>query len=154
MSNKLSTLFGISTLLICLFSSLGHAADTATDTEAKTNKTITVNVAIDENLAPKNASDWVLYVYAARPNTRIPLSYHKTTLDKLPLEITLDESMFILPTQTMNDVNEVVVIAKASKGEYTHKRNNEDLIGFSKHVSFERSPKQSVNVYINNNDKP
>jgi hypothetical protein len=154
MFNKSFSLFGISTVLMLLLSSQGYAEDTTTNSELKTNKTITVNVAIDEDLAPKNASEWVLYIYAARPNTRIPLSSHKTTLDKLPLEITLDESMFILPAHTMKDVSEVVVIAKASKGEYTHKRNTEDLIGYSKPVSFESGPKQSINVEINENDKP
>jgi hypothetical protein len=154
MSNKPLSLFGISTVLMLLLSPLGYAADTTTNRELETNKAITVIVTIDENLIPTNASEWVLYVYAARPNTRIPLSSHKTTLDKLPLEITLDESMFILPAHTMKDVSEVVVIAKASKGEYTHKRNTEDLIGYSKPVSFESGPKQSINVEINENDKP
>lgn len=153
MFNKLSRLFGISTVLLFLLNSLSYAADTTTSTELKTNKSITVNVTIDENLAPENASEWTLYVYAARPNTRIPLSSYKTTLDKLPLEITLDESMFLLPAHTMKGVSEVVVVAKASKGEYTHKRNTEDLIGYSKTVSFASSPKQSINVEINENDK-
>lgn len=154
MSNTLSRFFRISTVLMFLLSSLCYAADTTTNSELNTNKSITVNVAIDENLAPENASEWVLYVYAARPNTRIPLSSYKTTLDKLPLEITLDESMFLLPAHTMKGVSEVVVVAKASKGEYSHKRNTEDLIGYSKTISFSSSPQQSINVEINENDEP
>lgn len=134
MHNKLSSLFTISTILMCLFSSLAHATDT--ESNSKTSKAITVNIAIDENLVPNNANDWSLYVYAALPNTRTPLSFHKTTLDKLPLEITLDESMFLLPTHTIKDVNEVVVVAKASKSEDAHKKSDADLIGISKNISF------------------
>jgi len=116
-------------------------------------KTIEVQVNIDESLVPDNAGNWPLYVYAARPNTRMPLSSFKGKFSDLPIKITLDETMYLLPELTLKDAEEVVVVAKVSKSLDPHKKSPEDLIGFSEVLSFKGTNSHQIELEIDQRDK-
>ena len=120
--------------------------------DSSSPKSIEVEVSVDASLLPINAEQWPLYVYAARPNTRLPLSSFKGKLSDLPLTVTLDESMFLLPELTLKDAEEVVVVAKASKNKDPHKKSPQDLIVFSDIVSFSDDNALTVKLEINQRD--
>lgn len=116
-------------------------------------KSIEVNVDVSKSLIPENAENWPLYVYAARPNTRMPLSSFKGKFSDLPLKIALNESMYLLPELTLKDAEEVIVVAKVSKSLDPHKKSTEDLIGFSGILSFKDSKTHKIVLTIDQNDQ-
>lgn len=116
-------------------------------------KSIEVKVDVSKSLIPENADNWPLYVYAARPNTRMPLSSFKGKFSDLPINITLNESMYLLPELTLKDAEEVVVVAKVSKSLDPHKKSAEDLIGFSEVLSFKDSKTHQIVLTIDQNDR-
>ncbi|WP_196138349.1 hypothetical protein [Aliikangiella sp. G2MR2-5] len=122
-------------------------------TLSPTGKTIKVSVSIKQNLLPEKSDGWPLYIYAARPNTRLPLSSYKGKVSDLPISITLDESMYLLPELTLKDAKQVVVVAKISKSTDPHKKSEQDLIGFSRIVSFDQGLNQQVSLVIDQTDK-
>ena len=68
-----------------------------------------------------------VYVYAATPGSKLPLSYHQTSTDKLPIKIVLREDMYLLPSHTMKGADELVVIAKLSASGDPHKTEPGDV---------------------------
>ena len=103
---------------------------------AQTDRQITVAVNISADVLPDNADHWTVYIYAALPNTRLPLAALRTTLDKLPLIVELKQAMFLLPTHTLNDFEQVVVSVTVSKNSDPHQHSAFDLIGKSPQLSF------------------
>ena len=86
----------LSSVFLMLSTSLVHA-DSAQDSARK----VIVDVQIDKAIMPADAENWTLYVYAAKPTTRLPLANYKGKLSELPKKITLTESMYLLPEQTL-----------------------------------------------------
>ena len=141
--------------LITLLFSLQFTAYAESTTEEKSQQTlrkITVDVAIEQTLMPKDAKDWILYIYASQPDARVPLALAKTTLDKLPMTTTLNESMYLLPHLTLKQAEDIVIIAKATKSDNPHRKSKEDMIGYSQSVSFASGSHQTTQVTINNQD--
>ncbi|WDE00762.1 hypothetical protein [Thalassomonas actiniarum] len=118
----------------------------------KGSRAITVQVNIAQHLLPEDADNWTLYVYAAQPNTRLPLANFKGKLSQLPGEVILDESMYLLPHLTLRQAEEVVIVAKASKSKNPHKKSAEDVIGYSGALNFSLADKLEASVTIDQND--
>ena len=114
---------------------------------------IDVDVSIAADLMPDDAELWTLYVYAARPDTRLPLSNFKGKLNDLPKHITLTQSMYLLPHLTLKQADEVVIVAKATKSKNPHQKSAEDLIGYSSKVSFALGAAQTARVEIKSADQ-
>lgn len=119
---------------------------------AQSPRQITVAVDIESEFLPAKPQDWTVYIYAAQPDSRLPLAALKTTLDKLPLQVTLKQSMFLLPTHTLNDFEQVVVSVTVSKDSDPHKHSAQDMIGRSNLVSFELSDELSLTVIVDQLD--
>jgi len=124
----------------------------ANDESAPARK-INVDVSVAAELMPEDAEQWILYVYAARPDTRLPLSNFKGKLSELPKQVTLTESMYLLPHLTLKQAEEVVVIAKATKSKNPHQKSPEDLIGYSAKLSFASGAAQTARVEIKGADQ-
>lgn len=129
------------TCLLCVFS-LASSADSTP------MRKVVVDVKVAKNLLPADAELWTLYVYAAKPNTRLPLSNYKGKLSELPKTITLTESMYLLPHLTLKQAEEVVVIAKATKSKNPHEKSNKDLIAFSLPLSFDAGNEIKTSIEI------
>jgi hypothetical protein len=119
---------------------------------AQPPRQITVAVDIESELLPAKPQDWTVYIYAAKPNSRLPLAALKTTLDKLPLDVILKQSMFLLPTHTLGDFEQVIVSVTVSKDSDPHKHSAEDLIGRSSLLSFELSDELNTAVRVDQLD--
>ncbi|WDE09170.1 hypothetical protein SG34_030875 [Thalassomonas viridans] len=132
-------------LPLCTFSAQADEAK-------KGHRTIAVQVKMAQNLTPVDAELWTLYVYAAKPNTRLPLANFKGKLSQLPTEVLLDESMYLLPHLTLKHTEEVVIVAKASKSKNPHQKSNEDLIGYSGPLSFSSGDKLATSIVIDRHD--
>ena len=114
---------------------------------------ITVDVSIDKNMLPDDAEKWTLYVYAAKPNTRLPLSNFKGKLSQLPMKVELKQNMYLLPHLTLKQAEDVVIVAKATKHKNPHNKDGTDIMGFSPAISFENANKLKAQVTIDQMDK-
>ncbi|TQV88741.1 c-type cytochrome biogenesis protein CcmI/CycH [Aliikangiella coralliicola] len=142
--------FKIIFLSILVFSALNLPVN-AQEKESN-SKSLEITVSVKKELMTKSKKDWSLYVYAARPNTRLPLSSFKAKLGDLPMKITLDESMYLLPDLTLKNAQEVIVIAKASESSDPHHKSPNNLIGKSKVLSFSDSQNLSLSIVIDRKD--
>jgi len=143
----------IALLSLCFSATIFAHADTEKAAEKKqTLREVSVDVSINSELMPENPKEWILYIYASQPGARLPLALAKTTLDKLPMKTTLNESMYLLPHLTLKQAEDIVIIAKATKSDNPHRKSKEDMIGTSQGVSFASGPHQSTNVVIDNQD--
>lgn len=114
---------------------------------------ITVQVDIKAGLRPNDADDWVLYVYASKPGERLPLANFKGKLSQLPSEIVLHQSMYLLPHLTLQQAENVVIVAKATKSKNPHQKSADDIIGYSKPVTFKSGSHQTISMSIDQHDK-
>ena len=119
----------------------------------KSSRSITVQVGIHKDLVPSDAEDWVLYVYASKPDARLPLANLKGKLSQLPSEVVLHQSMYLLPHLTLQQAESVVIVAKATKSKNPHQKSADDIIGYSMPVNFDSGPHQAINMTINQHDK-
>ena len=126
---KVALLF--STVVLMVFTSLGQAESVQGGA-----RKVVVDVKIDKTIMPVDADNWTLYVYAAKPTTRLPLANYKGKLSELPKEITLTESMYLLPEQTLRQAEKIVINVKATKNKNPHVISDEDLLAFSKPLAF------------------
>ena len=125
----------------------------STFTYAQTDRQITVAVDIVADVMPDKANHWTVYIYAALPDKRLPLAALKTTLGKLPITVKLKQSMFLLPTHTLNDFEQVVVSVTVSKDADPHKHSGFDLIGKSPQLSFADSDSITAVVTVDRLDQ-
>ncbi|NMP32502.1 hypothetical protein HII17_13110 [Thalassotalea sp. M1531] len=116
-------------------------------------RAVKVAVDIDKSLLPSDAENWILYVYASKPGARLPLANFKGKLSQLPLNVTLNESMYLLPHLTLKQAEDIVIIAKTTKSDNPHQKSSEDLIGYSNGLSFKDNAKLSTSVTIDQRDK-
>jgi len=79
-------------------------------------KSIHVSVDLDPALASVVAPGDTLFVYArATEGPRMPLAIARVTASELPLTVTLDESMAMMPNMTLATFEQVTVEARISK---------------------------------------
>ena len=73
-------------------------------------------VSIDSTMLEKAAPTDTVFVFAkARSGPPMPLAAFKTTVDQLPMEVTLDDSSAMMPQMKLSLFDEVVVSARVSK---------------------------------------
>lgn len=83
---------------------------------ATTQKQITVSITISDALQAKRKPGDVLYVFARLPDgPKMPLAIQRIADAKFPLQITLDESMGMMPQMSLATAEQVVVGARISQ---------------------------------------
>ncbi len=92
------------------------ATQTTATTGAVTGPSIEVNVALDESLWSKADVKSTLFVYAkAVTGPPMPLAVKRLSVGALPVTVTLDDSMAMMPTMRLSNFPEVTVGARISK---------------------------------------
>jgi len=82
---------------------------------ADTNSGITVEVALAPELAERAAPGATVFVYAkAAAGPPMPLAVQRVTVADLPLTLTLDDSMAMMPAMRLSGFPEVIVGARVS----------------------------------------
>jgi cytochrome c-type biogenesis protein CcmH len=89
-------------------------------TESKTavanGKSIRVSVALDDKFKTTANPEDVVFIYAQpAQGGKMPLAVVKKQVKDLPLEITLDDSMAMMPSMTISSVSNVQISARISK---------------------------------------
>jgi cytochrome c-type biogenesis protein CcmH len=95
-------------------SSAGASASVSSGTQAGLN--ITGRISLAAALKDKASPADMVYVYASPANgDRMPLAIFKSTVAKLPLNFTLDDSTAMLPERKLSGAGEVILKARISK---------------------------------------
>ncbi len=108
---------------------------------------ISLSVSIDDELEDAFSEDDVLFVYAqAIGGSPMPLAVYRTEAGALPLEVTLDDTLAMMPTHKISDFDEVKIQARISKSG-TAEVSSGDLIGVIENVQVLET--QALNLQIN-----
>jgi len=90
--------------------------NTTNNTSADPKKSVTVNVSISDQFKDKVNPTDTIFVYAkAMSGPPMPLAAAKIQVKDLPIEITLNDSMAMMPQMKISGHSEVVVGARISK---------------------------------------
>jgi len=96
--------------------SLAHPPADATPTAAGGKAAVTVEVRLDPALAEAAAPDDAVFIYAkATSGPPMPLAAVRKKVSDLPLTVTLDDSMAMMPAMKLSAFPEVTVGARVSK---------------------------------------
>ncbi len=91
------------------------AASPAEIVDGDSDVKLTVNVSLDAGLKERLASGATLFVFARADNgPPMPLAIHKGPASALPLTVTLDDSMGMMPTMKLSMFPKVVIGARIS----------------------------------------
>ncbi len=116
------------------------------ESESSDSAMLTVNVALSEELQNEITKDDTLFVYArAQKGPKMPLALVKLTAGDLPVSVTLNDSVAMMPTQTLSSQNEVEVIARISKSGQAIMQSG-DIYGSIQSVSTKQL--QTVDILI------
>jgi cytochrome c-type biogenesis protein CcmH len=92
------------------------AANAAPEAAPNGGAKLTVNVSLDPKLKDKLDGDATLFVFArAASGPPMPLAIQRLKASQLPLTVTLDDSMSMMPAMKLSKFPEVVVGARVSK---------------------------------------
>lgn len=92
---------------------IGESVATAKGTAARG---VQVRVSLDPAIADKAAPTDTLFIFARAPEgSRMPLAIVRKQVRDLPLSLTLDDSMAMLPTRLLSQFKEIAVGARISK---------------------------------------
>ena len=90
--------------------------DILNEENVETGSTITVNVSLAASLLEKTSPTDTLFIFAKPPSgPPMPLAVVKQQVSDLPITVTLDDSMAMMPTQKISNFNHVLVSARISK---------------------------------------
>ncbi|MCF6440416.1 c-type cytochrome biogenesis protein CcmI [Pseudoalteromonas luteoviolacea] len=109
---------------------------------------LSVQVRIDDKLVSQLPDNATLFVFAKAANgPRMPLAVQKLTVFNLPLVVTLNDSMAMLPDLKLSNFNKVVITARISIDDSVMTQAGE-LEGTSDVITINNDMRQQVNVII------
>ena len=90
--------------------------DLFTEEKVATGSVITVNVSLSEDLLEETSPTDTLFIFAKAPSgPPMPLAAVKQQVSDLPITVTLDDSMAMMPTHKISNFSQVLVSARISK---------------------------------------
>ncbi len=103
-------------LIQALEEKVGQTSANGQQQAAAKKVTIEVQVDLAESLKDKVKPNETVFIYARAVNgPKMPLAIVRKQVKNLPVTVTLDESMAMMPTMTLSTVSAVDVIARISK---------------------------------------
>ncbi len=126
--------------------------DILNEEKVVTGSAVTVNVSLATELLKVTSPTDTLFIFAKAPNgPPMPLAAVKQQVGDLPITVTLDDSMAMMPTQKISNFSQVLVSARISKsGNATPQPG--DLITESRSVTV--GQQEAVDLLIKNQLKP
>jgi len=121
--------------------------DSAIVTQVSDNQSkITVNVMLSDELQNTFMNTDTLFIYArAMKGPKMPLALVRMTVGDLPVTVTLDDSVSMMPGMTLSSLDQVEIIARISKSGQAVKQSG-DLFGSVQSVKTDHS--ETVDVVI------
>lgn len=114
--------------------------------DAASTARLTISVDLDESLKAKVNPDATLFVYArATSGAPMPLAIVRKVTRDLPLTVTLDDSMAMVPAMRLSSFPEVAVIARISEAGSATTQSG-DLIGQLTPVVINDTPEVKVTI--------
>ncbi|MDK2598280.1 c-type cytochrome biogenesis protein CcmI [Pseudoalteromonas obscura] len=109
---------------------------------------LSVRVHLDDKLKAQLPDNATLFVFAKAANgPRMPLAVQKLTVFNLPLDVTLNDSMAMLPDLKLSNFDEVVITARISVDDSVMTQAGE-LEGNSDVITLNKDLRQQVSVTI------
>ncbi|MCK4843024.1 MAG: c-type cytochrome biogenesis protein CcmI [Methylococcales bacterium] len=122
-------------------------AKVAPEQTIKTAISIKVHVSLTESLKAKAAIDDTVFIYAkALTGSPMPLAIVRKQMADLPLTVTLDDAMAMMPTMKLSNFKQVKVMARVSKTGNAMQQPG-DFIGAFTVPKLQGE--QSINIVIN-----
>jgi cytochrome c-type biogenesis protein CcmH len=122
------------------------SAAKATNTKDSKN-TIKVTIELSKEMLNQVNSDDVVFIYAkALQGPPMPLAAHKKKVSELPITVTLDDSMAMMPNMKISAFQQVKVGARISKSGQASKKAG-DLM--SEEITVDLNNNQAVKLIIN-----
>tara|TARA_R110000772_G_scaffold161502_10_gene272645 strand:- start:156 stop:1433 length:1278 start_codon:yes stop_codon:yes gene_type:complete len=87
----------------------GEAGDSEANTSVANNSAVTVRVDVDESIRDQLQPGMRVFVFARSESVQFPLAAVEYNLDDLPLTVTLDDSMAMIPQFTLSSVDTIYV---------------------------------------------
>ena len=108
---------------------------------------IKLNIQLSQNFNTVDQNNTVfIYAKPIDSNIKMPIVVLRKKVSDLPLELSMDDSMSMLPNNKLSDYESVIVSARVSKSGNA-KSEKGDLIGTSSHIS--TSSKEIIRININ-----
>ena len=132
--------------LVGMIAQLRGETPPATAATTQTAARIKVRVSLDESLYDRTHPDDTVFVIArAVDGPKVPLAVSRHTRAQLPLTITLDESMAMVPGMSLVDFENVYVVARISAGGSPQAQTG-DLEGRSVEILLESVADTTVRI--------
>ncbi len=123
-----------------------EVVDSGSDQEMGQQASVQLSISIDDELVNKYTEDDVLFIYAqAIGGSPMPLAVYRTEAGALPLQVTLDDSLSMMPTHKISDFEEVKIQARISKSG-TAEVSSGDLIGVIENVPVTGTETLDLNI--------
>ena len=98
-------------------------------------RSVLINVSVSDQLLEKFSPEDTLFIYAqALEGMPMPLAVIRTRAEELPMEVTLDDSMAMVPTHKISDFDMVKIQARISQSGDAEV-NSGDIVGLINEVS-------------------
>ena len=126
-------------------------ADSGTSTAADSGggAVLSVSVALDPQLATTAAAEDTVFIFArATQGPRMPLAIVRKQVKDLPVTVTLDDSMAMMPAMKLSNFEQVDIGARISKSGNAMPESG-DLQGIVSPIATQRS--ETIQVTINSN---
>ena len=128
----------------------GTAADVtdqSTDGASVSAKSIRLAVSVSPDLADQFEPDNTLFIYAQElQGSPMPLAVFRTRADDLPMEVTLDDTLAMMPTRKLSNFDVVRIQARISKTGSAEPASG-DILGVLEEVSV--AEQNIINLVIN-----
>jgi cytochrome c-type biogenesis protein CcmH len=102
---------------------------------ADPGKSVQLRISVSDEVAGNYKVGDTLFVYAqAQDGSPMPLAVVRTTVGEFPMDVTLDDSMAMMPTRKLSDFESVRIQARISKSGNAEPGSG-DVVGVAEQVS-------------------
>ncbi len=122
------------------------AESTTPSATAAKPQSLQISVTLDDSVMAQAAPEDILFIYArAAQGPRMPLAILRKKVKDLPITVTLDDSMAMMPTMKLSSVPQVIAMARVSKSGSAMMQSG-DLFGESAALDLSKTNTVAVKI--------